>query len=568
VQRRSVLVPLALVGSVGIALAPALAEASASTSSTHTSVKPAASLAQDAAFMTYASPASSSKLVRKAGATSATAPNPNLAVAIQVQNTSALGVSLSVTVTGLITGTGHLAINWGIGSGSTYSAFEAGSAQPMTYQYTYGNPGANTIIVTLDDGSGDTATNSVAMQTLGSEFTAFGPWRMLDTRSGIGAAAAPVASDGTLKLKVAGAGGGGVSIPLGVTAVVMNVTATEGTANGLLTVYGDEDQPGNPIARPVTSNVNYAKNQNVPNLVVVPVGKNGLIDFYNNSSGSTDILADIQGYFTKTAAQAYFPITPTRIIDTRTGTGTGKIAQIPANGTIDVTVSGLKGGVIPFDAAALALNLTAVNGTHPGVITAYAAGTGSIPSTSNLNYLPGKPSANMAIVPVSYIGSTIDQIAIHNNSSGPVDIIADASGYFTSAGVPEPAGGSAYVPLSTPARILDTRSEGSPVQAGVPDPQPFPFTPSTAGIFNATVTEPTGNGYLSLYPYNPNDPGALPSTSNLNYAVGQTIPNLAFVTPGTVKDTPRGDAFDYGIYLGGQGSAQVILDWFGFFQNQ
>ncbi|MBR7832243.1 hypothetical protein KDL01_03175 [Actinospica durhamensis] len=572
-QRRSVLIPLALVGSFGIALTPTLAEAAtpaASASSAHAFVKSAASLAQAAGARTFTSPASSSKLVRTLDATSTTTPNPNLAVALQAQETSALGVELTVDVTGLTTGTAQLDIKWGDVS-EIFQTVDAGATEPLKFQHAYGYSGPETITVTVDDGSGDTATNSVAVQTLGSEFTAFGPWRMLDTRKGIGAAAAPVAPHGTLKLKVAGVGvSDGAqksSTPVGVTAVVMNVTATGGTANGVLTVYGDEDQSGKASTRPITSNVNYAKNKNVPNLVVVPVGKNGLIDFYNNSSGSTGIVADIQGYFTDANADAYFPVTPTRIIDTRKGIGTGKIARIPANGTIYVTVSGIKGGVIPFDAAAVAVNLTAVDATHPGVITAYStsnpSGTGPIPSASNLNYAAGAASANAAIVPISFESPTIGQIAIHNSGAGPVDIIADASGYFT--GTPSPAGGSAYVPLSGPIRILDTRSTGGPIQAGLPQSEPFPVAASdspalpTAAIFNATVTQPTGNGYLSLYPYSPMVPAALNPTSNLNYTAGQTIANLAFLAPGTNG---------YAIYLGGNGSAQVIMDWFGYFENQ
>jgi len=575
VQRRSVLIPLAFVGSFGIALAPTLAEAATPTSSASTFTKPTAQLAQYMGATTFVSPASSSKLVRTAETDSTSAPDSNLAIALHAQDTGALGVDLSIATTGLTTGAAHFAITWGDGAGLDTSV-DAASAQSLTYHHTYNYSGAQTITVTLDDGSGDTATNSITIHTLGSEFTAFGPWRMLDTRKGIGASAAPVAAHGTLKLKVAGVdvsgNGGGSATPLGVTAVVMNVTATQGTANGVLTVYGDEDQSGNPLPRPLTSNVNYRANENVPNLVVVPVGKNGLLDFYNNSSGTTDIVADIQGYFTDAPGDEYFPVAPTRIIDTRKGIGTDTVAEIPADGTIDVAVAGIQGGVIPSTAAAVALNLTAVDATHPGVISAYAANslgaTEAIPSASDINYAPGQASANMAIVPTSLNSATIGQIAIHNSGSGPVDIIADASGYFTGTSIPEPPGGSAYVPLSTPVRVLDTRKSGSPIEAGAPEPQPFPVPASTAGVFNATVTQPTGAGYLSLYPYDPNEPGTLPTTSNLNYSAGQTKPNLAFVTPGTVEDAQHGDAYDYGIYLGGTGSAQVIMDWFGYFQNQ
>ena len=562
-NRRSVLAPLAIIGSFGIALVPTLAEAATPTSSAHafikadTSAGSAAALAQAAGFATYTSPASKSKLVRA----SATTPNPDLAVGITAKTISAFGVVLSVTVSGLTSGTATLDIGWGDG-GSTSVTVDGDTTQPLTYQNTDSLLGAYKITAGLDDGSGDTATNSLAFATRGSDFTAVGPSRVLDTRYGIGASATPVTAGGTLKLDV---GSDVYTDGSPISAVVVNVTATDETANGVLTVYGDEDSSGNALSRPTTSNVNYRKGANTPNLVVVPVGKNGVVDFYNNSSGSTDLIADVQGYFSQTNSSEYVPVTPTRIIDTRKGIGTGKVAQIPANGTIVVPVAGLKNGVVPGSALSVALNLTAVDGTKNGVITAYAGNGGSdVPTASNLNYSAGSTSANMAIVQLGFENPGLNEIAIHNSGSGPVDVVADVFGYFAVGAVD----GSAYIPLSSPVRVLDTRRQGGPLDAGTAYSTPFPFTPSTAGIFNATVTEPTGNGFLSLYPYNPDEPSALPTTSNLNYRAGQTVPNLAFVSPGTVENTADGNAYEFGIYLGGKGTAQVIVDWFGFFQNR
>jgi hypothetical protein len=557
VNRRSIVIPLALLGSAGIALVPAFAEAATPPSSAPAFVKTtqttqsAAALARETGAATYASPASASKLVRA----SATTPNPGLAVALTAESNGAFEVDLTVTVSGLTSGTASLAVNWGDNGTTNVDAVGDGA---QTYQYTYTQTGAPKISVTADDGSGDTAANSLDFQTLGSSYTSDGPWRVLDTRNGIGAKAAPVAAHGTLALKVGGEGTG--SIPNGVTAVVLNVTATDETANGVLTAYGDENLSGAAVPRPITSNVNYLKGRNTPNLAVVPVGKNGVVDFYNNSAGSTDIVADVQGYFSPTGESEYAPVTPTRIIDTRKGLGTGKVEQIPANGTINVPVAGAKGGVVPASALGVAVNLTAVDATKNGVITANAD-DGTVAGTSNLNYTAGGTSSNMALVPVGVENPGLNEISIHNGGSGPVDVVADVFGYYGSLL------GSAYVPLAAPVRVVDTRQEGGPLNVGTGYPEPFPFTPATAGIFNATVTEPTGNGYLTLYPYNPGGASAVPGTSNLNYLAGQTVPSLAFISPGTVEDTAHGNAFDYGIHLSGKGTAQVIIDWFGYFQR-
>lgn len=87
-------------------------------------------------------------------------------------------------------------------------------------------------------------------------------------------------------------------------------------------------------------------------------------------------------------------------------------------------------------------------------------------------------------------------------------------------------------------------------------------------MFNTTVTDTTGSGYLALYPYNPDQPSAVPTTSTLNYTKGETVPNLTIAAPGTVADSSYDGAYDNGFYVGGTGTAQFVLDAFGFFYNK
>ncbi|TMD71527.1 MAG: hypothetical protein E6I81_10325, partial [Chloroflexi bacterium] len=65
-----------------------------------------------------------------------------------------------------------------------------------------------------------------------------------------------------------GAGG----IPgAGVSAVVMNVTATNTSSAGFFTVYPTG------VTRPLASNLNWAAGVTVPNRVIVPVGSTGKV---------------------------------------------------------------------------------------------------------------------------------------------------------------------------------------------------------------------------------------------------------------------------------------------------
>jgi hypothetical protein len=80
-------------------------------------------------------------------------------------------------------------------------------------------------------------------------------------------------------------------LPAGTTAVALNVTAVNPTATGYLTVYpGGEVQQG-------TTNLSFTRGQTISTIVVVAVGPDGKVTFYN-SAGSVDILADLTGYFT------------------------------------------------------------------------------------------------------------------------------------------------------------------------------------------------------------------------------------------------------------------------------
>jgi hypothetical protein len=132
------------------------------------------------------------------------------------------------------------------------------------------------------------AARAAAASAAGAVYVPLGPVRVMDTRYGIGVAKAPVGPGKTISLQVTGVDGVPSS---GVTAVVLNVTAVGPTASSFVTVYPDGQ------ARPGTSNLDFAKGQTIPNLVVVPVDADGKVDFYNEA-GSVNLIADLAGYDT------------------------------------------------------------------------------------------------------------------------------------------------------------------------------------------------------------------------------------------------------------------------------
>src|ERR1035437_7826541 len=249
-------------------------------------------------------------------------------------------------------------------------------------------------------------------------FTSVAPFRLLDTRSGLGAPKGAVAPGGTVVLQVAGQGG----VPLtGVSAVVLTLTVAEPTSSGFVTVFGDG------ATRPTASNLNFVKDQVVPNLVVAPVGADGQVDLFNGSPGTAHLVADVSGYFlsgTPMVAGALGSLAPFRLLDTRTGLGAPTGAVAPG-GTVVLQVAG-QGGVPLTGVSAVVLNVTATEPTSSGYVSVYGDGT-TRPTASNLNYVAGQVVPNLVIAPVG-AGGKVD---LYNGSGGTIQLIGDVAGYFS-----------------------------------------------------------------------------------------------------------------------------------------
>ncbi|MFF9169730.1 MULTISPECIES: hypothetical protein [unclassified Streptomyces] len=347
-----------------------------------------------------------------------------------------------------------------------------------------------------------TVTVTPAVSGLGS-YVPVTPTRLMDTRSGIGVAAGKVGPGGTVTLQVTGREG----IPAtGVSAVVLNVTATGPTASSFVSVHPN----GTP--RTSASNLNFTAGQTIPNLVVVPV-VNGKVDFYNRY-GTVDLVADVAGYYvTDGTGATYKPLTPTRLMDTRSGIGV-RAGKVGAGQTVTLPVTGVS-GIPATGVTAVVLNVTATGPTASSFVSVHPNGTPRT-SASNLNFTAGRTIPNLVVVPV--VNGKVD----FYNRYGTVDLVADVAGYFTTDGT-----GSAYKPI-TPTRLMDTRS-GIGVRQGKvgPDQTVTLGVPAevTAVVLNVTATAPSASSFVSVHP----NGTPRTSASNLNFTAGQTISNLVVV---------------------------------------
>ena len=284
----------------------------------------------------------------------------------------------------------------GVGSGGRVSVFNAA--------------GSTDVIL---DVTGWVAATGTTSGTAGV-FRPTSSARILDTRSGIGA----LNPGQSLSLQVAGQGG----VPAtGVSAVVVNLTATDETAAGWLNAFPS----GTSV--PPTSTLNFAANESIANRAIVPLGTGGKVTVYNGG-GRTDVIVDISGWFsdgsdaTLTAGQ-YTGAIPTRILDTRAAGG-----PIGAGQTMVITVAGQAGVPAigsPVQPRAVVLTVTVTNPTAASFLAVYPTGA-SRPATSDLNVTPGVSVMNLVVAAVGADG----KVAVFN-AAGSADLIVDVEGWYS-----------------------------------------------------------------------------------------------------------------------------------------
>jgi hypothetical protein len=112
-------------------------------------------------------------------------------------------------------------------------------------------------------------------------FNPLNPVRILDTRT-----SSPIGPNSSINLAV----GGHFGVPTQASAIVVNATVTQGSAQSFLTIYPEG------TTRPLASNLNWVAGQTIPNLVTVKLGSGGGISIFN-ATGTVDVLLDLAGFY-------------------------------------------------------------------------------------------------------------------------------------------------------------------------------------------------------------------------------------------------------------------------------
>ena len=252
------------------------------------------------------------------------------------------------------------------------------------------------------------------------------PYRALDTRSDgprFNYTGDKPAAGQTVRVTMSGFGYFANTVSPYATAVVLNVTATDATSDGYVTVWSC-DGP-----RPTASNVIVARGGTVGRMVVVKLGLDTTklnvskqICLFTQSG--THLLVDVLGVFMPDAP--YVGLTPDRLLETRGDAGqVGYAGARPTSGqVVGIDVVGRSGGAVPSDARAVVLSVTATNPVAAGYITVWPCGS-TRPLASSLNLAgPGDTQSNAVVVGLGTGGT----VCLFTQSGA--DLIVDLNGYF------------------------------------------------------------------------------------------------------------------------------------------
>jgi len=310
--------------------------------------------------------------------------------------------------------------------------------------------------------------------------------------------------------------------PTGATAALVNITLTNADAVGYVTaeacdvaISGDRG----------SSNGNVAPGLTVANLAVVPLDQLGRFCLYN--SVAMQMIVDVQGFFLPSRiagpySTLFTPLSPTRVLDTRTGTRCDATGSCAATGRVNaLEENGISVPLAPGGSLSMLANITVTDTVNGGYATADACESlqPGEQTRSNINFGTKDTVANLAVVPMGRVGSQPGFCAV---SSAGTHAIVDVQGVFA----PAPVGKWGYTP-SVQSRLIDTRKTGAKSAAGGITRVVAP-TGASAVLVNLTVLDGNAIGYATADKCSTLVAGPQ-AQSNANMVPGRITANLAVV---------------------------------------
>ncbi len=355
------------------------------------------------------------------------------------------------------------------------------------------------------------APASADVAAKGGDFVAVSPRQvMLDTRTGLGAPKAKVGAGQTITVQATGVAG----IPsTGVSGVVLAVTAVAPTAGSYLHAW-----PAG-AARPSNASFNIASGVTMSSTVMVQVGTGGKVSFYNNS-GTIDVTAAVEGYFTSATAGSgpggYLPITEAKMVNTGNGAGGVPVGKLAAGKSITAQ---LTGGAVPTGAYAVYGTLEITGATAAGTMTVDAAG---VSDAVGVMAYGTASTASSVMARLSASG----QLTFKNSTASAVNLYYNVQGYIAA----DSGHGYGYR-YSSPTALL----AGIPLAAGadlnvqLAGRGGIPTRGAGAAIVTVAATSQAAAGYLRVWPVDGTAPadGALLNWNGTDSRAAEAVVPLA-----------------------------------------
>lgn len=342
------------------------------------------------------------------------------------------------------------------------------------------------------------------------------------------------------------------------------VTPGGGAANGYLYVYPTSSGLSSPNGSPSGNDphptpetlANRGDGGIADNTVIVPLGDDGQVSFYNGSTATkVNLTVYVVGYVTDdtttTVGATYAPVSPSRIADTRTGVG-GYSTQLTSTHQDAIQVLGA-GGIPSTGVSAVVMNLG--DAKPPGNSSVTISSSSSIPAPSGSQSVHAQAGGNgegLVVVAPDSGG----KVHVTTDSSG-TDFWLDVEGYYlsTTSGTT----GDVYFPVNETNVVNNQSGLGISVGTGGTDPLPaasyygsdnglgvqvtgvgdVPATGVDAVALSITTTHAvnvTGGtvGYLTAWADGPQS--TKPSVTSVPVETSGPSSSLSFIQPGSDGD--------------------------------
>lgn len=302
-----------------------------------------------------------------------------------------------------------------------------------------------------------------AQGSTGGGFVAVPVARLIDTRTGMGTTATPLAAGASRTFTIATG-----PIPVGAAAAAVNVAVASATAAGWLNYA--------PVGGSSRTLMNYVTGSS-HSFAALALSADGKVTVTNKGTAAADVFIHIEGYWSAspTAGAGYHDVAK-RLLNTRTA---GAGLPLAANATIDVQVGGTNG--LPTRGLAGAQLGVTVTPEKAGYLKAWPVGT-TEPALTQLDFKAGIWRSHGIMVKPGTDG----MIRIRNGSDSTIHLIVDLEGWYSDP-IPPVA-----IAQNTPVSVLQM----SPIAGGTIGVIKYAYVDNAGRIVVGNQPYPDNFGYV------------------------------------------------------------------------